>query len=244
MYGHNDDIGLLRKCVGFLLQSSHKISVQIVEVYDNKIFDCLETNKADVTSSNGKKASNVAVVSLNQFNELLEGAIQRRIQKATNQNKTSSRSHAITKICLDGLQGCLLFGDLAGFESIEDKENRRETVFINQSLLELNKILLAISKNQVPVYTTVLTKFFRQQFSNGDIIMLYHLIAKSKASAINGLGYIKELTFAKAGKSTIVKTNSQLNKPPATPTMQTNRRDAAKRLSALHSRIARYKPIR
>lgn len=100
------------------------------------------------------------------------------------------------------------------------------------------KVRVSGEGNQVPVYTTVLTKLFRQQFSDGDIIMLYHLVAKSKASVLSGLGYIKELTYAKFGKTPTV------NKPSTASTVDKNRKAAAQRLSSLHSRIAKYNPIR
>lgn len=219
MYGHGNDVGLLKRSIGHLLNASHKVSFQMIEIYGSKIFDCIDSNKADVTSGNGNKASKISIESLDQFGEILQGALQRRTQKATNQNETSSRSHAITKIMLDGLRGCVLFADLAGFEKSDGKENRQETIFINQSLLELNKILLSISKKETPVYTTALTKFFRSQFDDGDIVMLYHLHAKSTEEVKSGLGYIKELTYIRKRKTSAT-SNSKIKMPSTTNASQ------------------------
>lgn len=239
MYGHGDDIGLLKRCIGFLLNASHKVSFQMVEIYGSKIFDCIDSNKADVTYGNGNKASKIVVESSEQFDALLQTALRNRTQKSTNQNETSSRSHAITKIMLEDLQGCLLFVDLAGFECIDGKENRQETLSINQSLLELNKVLLAISKKNTPVYTSALTKFFRQQFVDGDIVMLYHLHANSIEVMKSGLGYIKELTCMK--KKSSAKSNSNIKGPSA---INAKNKTVAQRLASLNSRVANYRPNR
>lgn len=239
MYGHEIDIGILKRCIGYLLNASHKISFQMVEIYESKIFDCIDSKKADVTSGNGIKASKICIESSEHFDATLKSALQNRTQKSTNQNQTSSRSHAITKIMLDGLQGCLLFADLAGFENIEGKENRQETLFINQSLLELNKVLVAISKKETPVYTSALTKFFRPQFIDGDIVMLYHLNAKSIEDIKRGLGYIKELTNIKKTRSTTLNSKTQ-NKS----TISVSNNNPVNRLASFKSRIEKYQPQR
>lgn len=240
MYGHGNDMGLLKRCIDHLLNASHKISFQMVEIYGSKIFDCIDLNKADITSGNGKKASKIAIQSSEQFDATLQSALQKRTQKSTNQNQTSSRSHAITKIMLDDLQGCLLFVDLAGFENIDGKENRQETLFINQSLLELNKVLLALSRNEMPIYTSALTKYFQPQFVDGDIVMLYHLHAKSVEGMKSGLGYIKELTCKCIKKKKIAK--SIVKQLPASNASAT--KSARQRLVSLNSRIAKYQPQR
>lgn len=237
MYGHGSDMGILKRCVRFLLNASHNISFQMVEIYESKVFDCLDSGKTDVTSSNGNKASHVAIESSEHFDSMLQAALQRRTQKATNQNETSSRSHAITKIVVNGSNGNILFADLAGFENIDGKENRHETVFINQSLLELNKVLLEISKKNVPVCTNALTKFFKPHLCDGDIVMLYHLHAKSSESMKKGLGYIKDLTYK---KKILAKPNANNNQSSASKSSQINPKQ---RLNAFHSRIARYKPF-
>lgn len=236
MYGHSTDIGILKRSIRFLLSASHKISIQMVEIYDRKVFDCLDSSKPDVTSGNGNKASKIGIESSEHFDSMLEAALLHRTQKSTNQNATSSRSHAITKIFLDGSNGNLLFADLAGFESIEGKENREETLFINQSLLELNKVLLDIQKKYVPVCTYALTKFFKPQIHDGDIVMLYHLYAKSSEQMKSGLGYIKELTCKQSAPA-----RSKVKQLLAAKKHQTN---AKNRLIALNSRIARYQPYR
>lgn len=239
MYGHGSDIGILKRSVRFLLNASHKISLQMVEIYGSQVFDCLGPSKIDVTSSNGNKASQVIVESSKHFDSMLQGALQHRTQKATNQNETSSRSHAITKIILDGSRGILLFADLAGFENIDGKENRQETNFINQSLLELNKVMLAVSQEaqNVPVCTSALTKFFKPHFCDGDIVMLYHLHATSSGKITSGLGYIKELTCKRKFSAKLNARSKQLS------TAKASQATANKRLIALQSRIARYRPL-
>lgn len=233
MYGHGDDVGILRKTVRYLLNASHAISFEMVEIYDDKVLDCLKSIKTDAMSNTGNKASRIAIESLENFDSMLTAALQHRHQKATNQNETSSRSHAITKVILDGLpHGSLLFADLAGFESIDGKENRKETLFINQSLLELNKVLLDMQKNKVPVFTSALTKFFKPHFRDGDIVMLYHLQAQSSESMKSGLGYIKELTCK---QPLSVKPNVNMKPASAAKKQQPN---------AKESRIAHYNRFR
>lgn len=140
-----------------------------------------------------KNIKTVRIDSIEQFNDLLTNVLTHRIQKSTNQNATSSRSHAVIKIIKEdsSAKNVLLFADLAGFENQEEKEDPRETIFINNSLLELNKVFLSVAKGQTSICTTALTKYFKPHL-NGKMVMLYHM----RASMINNaLCHIKDLVL-------------------------------------------------
>lgn len=215
MFGHGNDTGSLCKSVGFLLNASAKIYVQVVELYGDKVFDCADLDKVDITSA-VDKAKKVTIKTVDRFSSLVDNALKLRVQKSTNQNKTSSRSHAIFKISMEGSSRALLFADLAGFESIEGKENQQETVSINSSSLELNKVLIKISKNEKPICTTALTRYFKPHV-NENVIMLFHLRQDSVETMKRGFGYIKELSNAIAMTTDTAKSNV-IQKPSATST--------------------------
>lgn len=197
MFGNGEDVGILRRCAAFLVQSSVEFSVEMFEIVEGQIFDCSGMEKAKLSAQN--KASKINIESIEQFNGVLELALTHRTQKATNQNATSSRSHAIIQISIGGSGGNLLFADLAGFESIEGKDNRSETVSINSSLLEVNKVLLCYVKDQTPICTTPLTKCLRPYF-DGDLVMFFHIKAQSKEIVKSSLRHIQELAVAVKSK--------------------------------------------
>lgn len=206
MFGNGVDAGILRKSVEFLLKASTDFSIQIVEIHEEKIYDCVNADKVDVTLA-AKQPLSIQINSLEQFDEVLDTALKNRTQKATNQNHTSSRSHAIIKIFRNESKNGLLFADLAGFESQQGKDNQSESRFINNSLLELNKVLLSVSKNGDPVCTTALTKYFKPYFK-GDVIMFYHIRAECCETVKSALDFVKDL-------SVVLKTSPTIKKPNA-----------------------------
>lgn len=189
MFGHGEDTGILRKSVEFLLnKSASKLAFEFIEIHGDKVFDCSTQTKIDIsrTPSNASKAT---IESLEQFDEILKISLRNRVQRATNQNITSSRSHAIIKICVQN--AVLLFADLAGFESQQGKD-KSESKFINSSLLEVNKMLLcAFVRGKDPICTTTLTRFFKTYIAS-DIVMLFHAPASSSQMIKNALNHVKE----------------------------------------------------
>lgn len=223
MFGYGDDIGVLRRCVTYLLKAKIKFTVQLIEVSENKIFDCAHHEKSEISSH-----SNASKTDINGFEEidgLIQNLIRNRSQKSTNQNETSSRSHAIVKLLLNTSGNSLLFVDLAGFENAEGKDDKAETTFINTSLLDLNRVLLSIKKRELLVCTTPLTKFFRSQL-DGEIVMLFHAPVDSIESFKFGLSYVKDLAAVlRRPKSTSIQVRSAVGLAANTTNKANNRQN-------------------
>lgn len=160
------------------------------------------------------------VNSPDEFEAFVQQVTSLRVQKPTNQNHTSSRSHLIIFLTSkENPKGRIVFADLAGFENPKDKENMNETKFINSSLMQLNQVLLSISRKQVPNYNAnPLTLFLKPYLSsNSRTLMLYHV---SKESLKKGLEYIKDIvashkdTKRKAGQISQQKESKNLRREP------------------------------
>lgn len=84
----------------------------------------------------------------------------------------------------------IAFVDLAGWENAKEKEVQ-ETKFINKSLNDLNSNLMNISKGNLVVATTKLTKILKPYIvGNSNVCMLYHI---SKKNFKKGLENIKDV---------------------------------------------------
>lgn len=218
MYGVNDDIGLLRKAVQFVLEKGKDgFLTSMVELYDCSVYDMLSNGKQRIQQPSSQvlsKAITREIDTLIAFEAYLSHSISLRVQKPTNQNMSSSRSHAITMIRPKaGSTNALLFVDLAGFENSNGKENMKETGFINTSLLHLNKMLLARSKNQLPSFRgNVLTEVLAPYFT-GHSIMFFH--ARSDCTK-------QSLEYAKDFAVTVSDPNLQKPRPLKPITNLTN----------------------
>lgn len=183
MYGLGEtEPGILRKTVEYLLNNSHSIlTLSMVEISGAEIFDLIFEQKKKLTFPNRKFANEMTKKKINniiQFNHHLKMAISRRIQKPTNQNVNSSRTHAVTFIHLNNDKDqTILFVDLAGFENPNTKDIS-ETKFINSSLSALNFALLQVSKGLTPTFSgsplLVILKPYIKDLSC-KTIMYYHI---------------------------------------------------------------------
>lgn len=192
MFGHKNDDGILRKSVEFLLNKGISFHAELIEIHATGLSDCGGIKKLPLKA--GTHATKLPVENIDQFDEHLQRALKHRIQKATNQNANSSRSHAVFKIVAE--KKSFLFADLAGFESQENKPNADESKFINKSLLDLNTVLSAIAAKRAPVCSSSLTKYFKQYFIRGDIFMFFHVHAASSDKFTTELAKIKDLAVS------------------------------------------------
>lgn len=188
MYGKN---GVLVAAMEFLL-NHNTITVSMVELNGSNCFDLSDCNvKREINfNSLGKSietsAQTTQIDSIDEFKRFMDIAISNRSTKSTNQNATSSRTHAFTIIQMNGRMNQLVFGDLAGYESSEGKENLSETNFINKSLSCLNKALLNKSQSLQPAYNeSDLTKFLRPALEKSKVVVFYHFTKKNTAKYLN-----------------------------------------------------------
>lgn len=190
MFGFNEDVGVLRWSGAYIMGKS-PLQATTIEVTDKNIFDLTTGNKKPMTKND--KPTVKEINTPGEFDAFVEQMTRIRLQKATNQNQTSSRSHLIFVITARNNPKCqILFADLAGFENSTGKENLGETVFINKTLMELNQVLLSVSRKQIANFqANALTSFLKPYLgSNSQTMMLYHI---SKESIKKGLEYIKDI---------------------------------------------------
>lgn len=189
MFGAGDHIGIIGRSVELILESKF-FTISIVENIGNDLFDIISGSKIKISTIDG--ANGILIRSASAFNQLLVQMLKIRSQKSTNQNETSSRSHLIFNLRLEGdTNGKLTFVDLAGWESPNNKDNLNETIFINSSLTSLNTVFEKISKKQPPSYDSTLAKFFKPYLtSTSKICMLYHV---SKDDVKKGFENVKNI---------------------------------------------------
>ncbi|XP_031639975.1 kinesin-like protein KIN-14I, partial [Contarinia nasturtii] len=120
MFGARNENGLLSRSIGFIL-TSKRIHVSFVEIIGSHLYDI--TNGTKVRINRIEQQEKKVIVSRSEFNSLLSKMLKLRVQKPTNQNSTSSRSHLLVNVWLEDDNGLskLAFVDLAGWESPDGK---------------------------------------------------------------------------------------------------------------------------
>lgn len=190
MYGANNTDGIMKKTIDLLLQKSQSISVSMIEIFGTEKFDLIHrTEKKKITPAHELTCEQID--SAEKFNKCVNKALLRRIQKPTNQNQNSSRSHAVTLIYLNDKKH-MLFVDLAGFENPKGKDIK-EAKFINSSLSGINTALLQLSRGFLPTFTGNPMLMFLKPYIkdlNCSTIMFYHI---RRDYLDQGLRYIKDI---------------------------------------------------
>lgn len=190
MYGTTETNGIIVMSGEYLLHRT-QIIISMVELIGQNCKDLLDASGKMVDfNSTGKKiqtnAQKVAVSDVSQLKSLIQSGMVRRTTKTTNQNSTSSRTHAMTIIEISGSNHQLIFADLAGYENSDDKENLAETNMINTSLSSLNKVLLERMKQKTPSCSeSNLTKFLRPVLLYGKTTLLYHIHNRNVSKYLN-----------------------------------------------------------
>lgn len=113
--------GILRTSMIFLFEKSEAMDskISIVELYNNQFNDLIgSAGKLEVNCTDKNICTNAQkrpISKLIDLEEVLELAMAKRVTKATNQNMSSSRSHAFVIIERANGKNQLVFADLAGF---------------------------------------------------------------------------------------------------------------------------------
>lgn len=195
MFGGKENKGLLFLAAEYLLSKVNELKVTAVEIKDNKIFDV--SHKRSDSLSKRIDANRVMINTSEELNSFLRNILKARTQKETDQNSTSSRSHLIVEF--ENASANLAFVDLAGFESVKGKVNPHETQFINTTLTELNNILMKKSRQEVPTFTSVLSKELKPYLTGTcQSIMFYHVKRDTLKKALE---VIKDVVACSKGVS-------------------------------------------
>lgn len=185
MFGSDRTNGLLKRSVEYILQIEHMI-VSCVELAGNDFHDLVDNRKriAKIDDGTKKRISSTA-----EFDILISKVLKLRVQKATDQNATSSRSHLFINF-EDDSGTKLSFIDLAGWENAKNKPETAETIFLNRSLSSLNTALEKVETDYIPSYDSLLAKAFKKHLQTSKVYMLYHV---SNAGVVDGLKNIKKI---------------------------------------------------
>lgn len=166
-----------------------KISVELLEIYNEQVRDLLNENKGmsgyeniNLSLSSSEAVGNIVFEALDEEHVMtvLQKAQKRRCVKATKSNAESSRSHlifALNYTLQDGTdverKSRLSICDLAGSERLSKSESygeaRKEAQHINKSLSSLSNVIekLQQKSNHIPYRESKLT-YLLQNSLGGD----------------------------------------------------------------------------
>ena len=218
-----------------------KMEVSYIEIYNEIIRDLLkEGNVIDIHEDPNigiilQGVKEVEVENNDTFYDLLSIGNRKRTTGSTNNNETSSRSHAVLRINLynqDRNSNNLVFGklmmvDLAGSEKTSINSNNNNAVRqnegknINKSLLSLGQCINALAqKNQfVPYRNSKLTRILKDCLGGNSRIVMISTISPSIYNideTINTLLYSNRAkniqTIIKKNVVSTIEHDSQVNK--------------------------------
>jgi kinesin family member C1 len=200
--------------------SNFQIFISCIEVYMDTITDLLSDAKP--LKKNNDQISWLPVTCLNELLKVIYNASQKRITRETHQNVSSSRSHTVYQIRIEGtdnkgaeIKGKLSVIDLAGSErantdtfagktsdEIEKmKKIQEEAKFINQSLSCLKRIFESLSsKNstRIPPYReNKLTKLLQDQLQYGEVVVIVAISPDNYTESKESLNFGSIVQLAK-----------------------------------------------
>ncbi len=249
MLGTSNDLGIMPRSISdlFKLLSNYrnkdfKMIVAYIEIYNEIIRDLLaDGNVIDITEDPGKGvvligAKEIDVENTESFYDILYLGNKKRTTGSTNNNESSSRSHAVLRINLDNIDresndiisGKFILVDLAGSEKTTGNQNnnvnqerQKEGININKSLLALGICINALASKSkfVPWRNSKLTRILKDSLGGNSRIVMISTISPS---VFNLEETINTLVYSNRAKNiqTIIKKNiinsidrdSQVNK--------------------------------
>ena len=196
------------------------LSLQFVELYNEKIYDLLEEedyNKTYEIRGIPPKIEGVKTIDITDIDlatDIINFGIDNRSTRATYMNDVSSRSHSILSLRLTRRQSSpnrvtrstLHLVDLAGSEkligSLTDEGAITELTNINRSLSTLGKVVRALAKNDshIPYRESKLTRLLQDSLG-GNALTTFIITASASAqcaditsSALNFAGSVKNIS--------------------------------------------------
>jgi hypothetical protein len=161
------------------------VSVQYVQIYNNKVFDLTSGNPVRLIKSNGALAgsSQHFVENISDFFDILKTGEQYKHYAETAMNHRSSRAHTVLIVSINQtrpgtdelLTSQLQMVDLAGSERIKKSKvvgkKRGEAIGINSSLMVLGKVIKSLveEKSHVPYFESSLTTLLRGAFGGNSV---------------------------------------------------------------------------
>ena len=216
------------------------IKVSYIEIYNENVIDLLNNDYSFSSSSlmiiedpnKGVYCPNAKEFILNDCTELKKIIAQgnkRRTMAPTNQNKFSSRSHAILQISLerksfnkqkntfDIYYSKFLMVDLAGSErgGIEKGKRREEGANINKSLFTLGSCINILADTNksgkfIPYRDSKLTRLLKDSLGGSILTVMLVCVSPSVESYAESLSSLNYATRAKKIKKKIYQTKKEI----------------------------------
>ncbi|PAV57349.1 hypothetical protein WR25_00300 [Diploscapter pachys] len=231
----SDDRGIVPRLVQTVFQqinesenpSSFKVSVSMLEIYDEKVIDLLSGGKEPLPIREDQSGS-VFVKGLTTFPvenvsdtvSQLEKGCQSRSKGETAMNAQSSRSHAIFSIILVkeavteedlAFTAKLQLVDLAGSERLKktqaEGDRKKEGIRINEGLLALGNVISALAKTtegkklHIPYRDSTITRLLQDSLGGNSFTVMIACISPADTNAEETLSTLRYADRAKQIKN-------------------------------------------
>ena len=248
MLGTSKEKGIMPRSISDLFKllnvyknKDFKMNVSYIEIYNEIIRDLLaDGNVIDLHDDPSKGVillgvKEIYVENADSFYDILYLGNKKRTTGSTNNNETSSRSHAVLRIILDNkeknskdiISGKFILVDLAGSEKTSsnltnnNQERQKEGSNINKSLLALGVCINALASKSkfIPWRNSKLTRILKDSLGGNSRIVMISTISPSVFNldeTINTLVYSNRAkniqTIIKKNVISAVDHDSQVNK--------------------------------
>ncbi|KAK3872133.1 hypothetical protein Pcinc_022763 [Petrolisthes cinctipes] len=198
-------------------RSHDHLTISMLEVYNETVYDLLTPTRKTVSSKNAfggglevMGAVKKEVQCVEEGMAVLEKGTLSRSTTSTSENQHSSRSHAVISLTLPSIRGggLLKLVDLAGSECAGRVGSSSTTTFnegisINKSLLTLGKVLNALTAPTpiyVPYRECVLTRLLKDSLCGSGQTVMVACVTPASASlgqTLTTLRYAQQATHIK-----------------------------------------------
>ena len=217
----------------------YEIKVSYIEIYNENVIDLLNNENENISlmiiedPNKGVYVHNVKEFIINNTNELKKLICQgnkRRTMAPTNQNKFSSRSHAILQLSLkrktyneknnnfDIYYSKFLIVDLAGSErgGLEKGKRREEGANINKSLFTLGSCINILSDNNrngkfIPYRDSKLTRLLKDSLGGNILTVMLVCVSPSGESYDESISSLNYANRAKKIKKKIFQNKKEVD---------------------------------
>ncbi|XP_013750877.1 kinesin-like protein KIN-14H [Brassica napus] len=215
---------------------SYKISVQMLEIYNEQVRDLLATNgqtsRLEIRNSsqdgiNVPEATLVPVSTTSDVISLMNLGQKNRAVSATAMNDRSSRSHSCLTVHVQGrdltsgatLRGTMHLVDLAGSERVDKSEvtgdRLKEAQHINKSLSALGDVIASLSQknNHIPYRNSKLTQLLQDSLGGqAKTLMFIHISPEvdTLGETLSTLKFAERVATVELGAARVNKDTSEV----------------------------------
>ena len=230
---------LFKKLKKDYFDDDYEIKVSFMEIYNENVIDLLNNENENLSlmiiedPNKGVYVHNLKEFIINNVNDLkklITKGNKRRTMAPTNQNKFSSRSHAILQLSLkrksfnkekkifDIFFSKFLIVDLAGSErgGLEKGKRREEGANINKSLFTLGSCINILSdKNKngkfIPYRDSKLTRLLKDSLGGNILTVMLFCVSSSNESYEESISSLNYATRAKKIKKKIFQNKKEID---------------------------------